>query len=296
MAAEVLNVTAAKYHKDPGDGVPSLTQSTAHTIISQSLLHAWTFHPRLGGKQRPSTKAKDGGSLIHKLILGKGADIAVLGVKDYRSNAAREARDNAIALGLIPVKEKDYEEAEHTATILKKRLADDYGIVFDGESEVAFRWQEEGVNGPVKCRAMMDHVKLSEGMIYDVKTIKEAHPKTCAAHMISYGYDIQNCAYTSCIEHVEPDLQGRVDMVFLFVEVKEPYSIVPARPSGMMRELGAMKWKRAVKLWERALATNKWPGYATEIIPLEPMPWHLSDQIVADAEDEEEEDEEETET
>jgi hypothetical protein len=293
MTAEILNVTSAEYHTDPGDGIPSLTQSTAHTIISQSLLHAWTFHPRLGGKQRPPTKAKDGGSLIHKLILGKGADIAVLGVKDYRSNAAKEARDNAIALGLIPVKEKDYEDAEHAANILKKRLADDYGITFDGESEVAFKWYEDGANGPVKCRAMMDHVKLSQGIVYDVKSIVNAHPKTCAAHMINYGYDVQNSAYTSCIEHINPELQGRVDFVFLFVEVKEPYSIVAARPSGMMRELGAMKWKRAIRLWERALATNKWPGYAAGIIQLEPMPWHMSDQLIADSEEDEDDEESE---
>jgi hypothetical protein len=292
VTAELLDVTAAQYHTDPGDGPPSLTQSTAHTIISQSLLHAWTFHPRLGGRQRPPTKAKDGGTLIHKLLLGKGQDLAVLGVKDYRTNAAREARDNAIAAGLLPVKEKDYEDAEHCANQLRKRLSNDYGIILDGDSEVAFKWDEVGENGPVKCRAMMDHVKLQGGVIYDVKSIKNAHPKTCAAHMVNFGYDIQRETYVSALEHLNPELQGRVDFVFLFMELAEPYSIVAARPSGMMRELGAMKWKRAIKLWERALATNKWPGYSTGVIDLEPMPWHLSDAIIADAEDDEEEDEE----
>jgi hypothetical protein len=124
MAARILDVTQAEYRSN-SSGVPCLSQSTAHTLLSQSPLHAWTFHPALGGQSRPRTDAKDGGTLIHKLLLGKGQDIAVLGVKDYRTNAAKEARDEAIALGKLPVKEADYENAENAANKLATRLLND---------------------------------------------------------------------------------------------------------------------------------------------------------------------------
>lgn len=287
MPARILDVTQAEYRSN-SSGVPCLSQSTAHILLSQSPLHAWTFHPALGGQSRPRTDAKDGGTLIHKLLLGKGQDIAVLGVKDYRTNAAKEARDEAIALGKLPVKEADYENAENAANKLATRLLNDYNIILSGESEVAFEWEETGQQGPVLCRGMMDHVKVSEGVIYDVKSTRSAHPRQCAASMVTYGADVQWAAYTNSLEKYNSDLLGRSDMIFLFMELDPPYAILPARPNGMMRELGAMKWARAVKLWEKCLTTDVWPGYSTDIVQLEPMPWHMAAEMVADSETDEE--------
>jgi hypothetical protein len=288
MTARILDIGQLEYRRGTtGSGaIPHLSQSTAHTLISQSPLHAWTFHPKLGGQQRERTDAKDNGTLIHKLLLGKGQDIAVLGVKDYRTNVAKDARDEAIAMGRLPVKEADYEVAEDGANRLRKRLIDDYGIVLDGESEVVFEWEEMGANGPVLCRGMMDHVKVSEGVIYDVKSTRSAHPKQCAASMVTYGADIQTATYVSALEKYKPELAGRIDMIFLFMELTSPYAILPARPNGMMRELGAMKWARAVKIWEKCLATDTWPGYSTDIVQLEPMPWHMTQALLDDAENE----------
>jgi hypothetical protein len=131
---------------------------------------------------------------------------------------------------------------------------------------------------------MMDHVKINDGIILDVKSTRSAHPKQCAASMVTYGSDIQAQAYVSALEKYKPELAGRVDMVFLFMELDPPYAILPARPNGMMRELGAMKWARAVKLWEKCLTTDTWPGYSTDIVQLEPMPWHLAAEMIADEE------------
>jgi hypothetical protein len=288
MPSRILDISQSEYRSN-NIGVPCLSQSTAHTLISQSPLHAWTFHPALGGQSRPRTDAKDSGTLIHKLLLGKGQDIAVLGVKDYRTNAAKEARDEAIALGKLPVKEADYEEAENASNRLATRLLNDYGIILNGESEVAFEWEEAGQQGPVLCRGMMDHVKISEGVIYDVKSTRSAHPRQCAASMVTYGADVQWAAYTNALEKYNSDLLGRSDMIFLFMELDSPYAILPARPNGMMRELGAMKWARAVKLWEKCLTTDTWPGYSTDIVQLEPMPWQMANELIADSETDEEE-------
>jgi hypothetical protein len=68
-------VTPEEYHKDL-DG-PTLSQSTAHTLIARSPYHAWLYHPRLGGKQREATKEMDLGAIVHELLLGKGRGFAV---------------------------------------------------------------------------------------------------------------------------------------------------------------------------------------------------------------------------
>src|SRR5438132_1009339 len=95
MTARFLDCTQAEYFADPCEQ-PSLSVSIATELILRSPLHAWQIHPRLGGLRRPTTEAMENGTLIHALLLGKGENrIAVLDVKDFRTNAAKEARDAA---------------------------------------------------------------------------------------------------------------------------------------------------------------------------------------------------------
>jgi len=65
-------------------------------------LHARYAHPKLGGGVRESTDAQNRGSIIHKLLLGKGSEIAIINHDDYRKTEAREARDAALNAGQIP--------------------------------------------------------------------------------------------------------------------------------------------------------------------------------------------------
>ena len=65
-------------------------------------------HPRLGGAQddeddAPSdrdSKAKELGTLVHRLVLNKGGDIVVIQADSFRTNAAKAERDLAKAAGL----------------------------------------------------------------------------------------------------------------------------------------------------------------------------------------------------
>lgn len=90
MTARILNVSEAAYHADPCPS-PSLSQSIAHTLITQSPRHARLEHPRLGGQQRASTKAMDEGAILHKLLLGAGADFEMVVADDWRTKAAKES-------------------------------------------------------------------------------------------------------------------------------------------------------------------------------------------------------------
>lgn len=284
MSGRILDVTEDEYFADPC-AVPSLSQSIAHVLVSESPKHAWLRHPKLGGVRSAPTKATDAGHVIHKLLLGKGANIEVLDVREYRSNADKALRDDAIAAGKIPMKRHEYEGIETAADVIRERLAES-GFALTGESEVAYEWEEPAQKGSVLCRARMDHVILDlaneRATILDVKKAASVNPKKLRRHFYDYGYDIQATAYPNALVALHPELAGRIDFVFLFCEIEPPYSIVPARPDGAFREIGMSRWTRAVDIWQRCLARNEWPSYCDRPIVLEPMPYQAQEELGAE--------------
>jgi hypothetical protein len=278
MTARVLDVSQAAYHADPLP-TPSLSSSIAHLLVSQSPKHAWLAHPRLGGGAPKRSRTLDTGSMAHELLLGCGKGIEVIDADDFKTKAAREARDAAYAVGKVPVLRDDLSDAQTVVEALKGQLLDLH-INLDGDSEVPLTWEEETMHGgKVLCRGMLDHLILDAGVIYDVKTIRSANPKVCQKHMLEYGYDIQWAAYTSAVGKLRPALEGRTDFVFLFCELEPPYCITPVRPSGSMRQLGSSKWNRAVESWAFCLATGKWRGYAEGIIEIDAPEYAIANEL-----------------
>lgn len=285
--ARILDVSEAEYFADPSDQ-PSLSQSIAKVLLDTSPLHAWSVHPRLGALENEDaddgeddTDATRGGKVIHKLLLGKGCDIEVINVDAYRTSAARAARDEAKAAGRVPMKAKQYDSLMAAAETIRGNLAIE-GIDLDdpeGESEVAVEWHEQGEHGPVTCRCRMDRVHLNRGAIWDLKKIVSADGKTCSKHVQSYGYHLQYASNTRALAALRPELAGRVDMLFVFMEVEPPYAVRVTRPSGVMVDMGLREWERAVLVWERCMRTNRWPGYGGGIVPLEPTHWHATEVL-----------------
>lgn len=287
--ARILDCTAEEYHKDPCDK-PSLSSSTAKVIVSQSPLHGWTRHPRYGKTEGDDesleaedddTKAKANGTLIHRLLLGKGADLVVIEADNFRSKAAREERDEAKAAGKIPVIARRLDELNSVVSILRARCADQ-GYEFNGESEIPIEWYERGLEGPVLCRSMIDHAYVDSGVSFDVKTIRNANPEYIARMFVENGYDIQDRAYTRALEQLRPNLTGRVDMTFLFMEIEAPYAVVPIVPDGGIQQIGKQRWERAVYLWERCLAKNEWPSYCSSRLIIEAPQWVISKHLGSD--------------
>lgn len=284
--ARILECTVEEYHKDPC-ATPSLSSSTAKVMVSQSPLHAWSRHPK-GGQAADAeeelqaddkdTKAKANGQLVHRLILGKGTDLVIVDAKDWRTNYAKDARDEAKAAGKQPVLAARFEELSKIAAILTSRCAD-LGYEFNGESEVPVEWYEQGAAGPVICRSMIDHLWLDHGKAVDVKTIRSANPRNISRSFVENGYDIQDRAYTRAIAQLRPKLKGRVELDFLFMEIEAPYAVVPYIPPAEYREIGKQRWGRAVSLWETCLAKNEWPSYCTGPVKGDPIPWVVAEHL-----------------
>ncbi|AMV24550.1 exonuclease VIII [Gemmata sp. SH-PL17] len=278
----IVDMTAAEYHRDPCPS-PSLSASIAKVLLNESPLHAWLKHPKFGGLRGEATEEMDSGTIVHEMLLGKGPVVEVLHFKDYRTDAAKAARDAARAEGLIPVLVHKYESLAAIARdlVTEIQLA---GFDLAGfRTEAPVFWYEETGLGPVLCRGMMDAVRIQAGAILDLKNTC-ADPKKFAKKAIDFGYDIQFAAYTSALRKLNPEIAGREDFVWLLAEelpegAPKRVALTVARPDGTLREHGRSRWKRACELWAKCLQTGHWPAYATEPVQIEAPVWALKEEL-----------------
>lgn len=262
-------VAAADYHADRVADGPTLSASVAKAIVGQSPWHGWLRHPRLGAGAAESTPDQDRGTLLHALTLEKGREqVVAVAAKDFRTKLAQEIRDRARAEGKTPVLAAEFDAALETAGAIRAAVAAETGVdlLAEGRREQVVVWEEATAHGVIRCRGMLDWSRFSarDGLVLDLKTCQDAHPRACAAHVLKYGHHLQAAAYASGVAKVLPDLEGRVDFAWVFVEVVPPPRravVTVARPDGLMQELGRSRWRRACETWAKCLKENHWPAY-----------------------------------
>lgn len=275
---QLLRMSASSYYADPCDQ-PSLSQSTAHTLLSRSPYHAWLEHPKLGGQAREATTAMDEGTVLHSMLLGTESGIEIIYHDDYRTNAAKLARDTAALAGKIPVKAKDHERLEECASAVITQLSK-LGITLTGEAEGVVLWIErDNQDRPIHCKARVD---LFDGcMITDLKSTNDAHPDKCLRLIIDGGYDIQAATYIDAVAKQLPDMAGRIKFRNIFFETEPPYLVSVVTQGETLLTLGRNKWSRAVNLWSECLHTNNWPAYGQ--VQVDAPAWALAKEMEAEA-------------
>lgn len=278
----LFQMKAADYHSDPCEK-PSLSASIAKKIVGQSPYHAWLAHPRFGGGHLHSD-SMDRGTLLHSMLLGHDPEeFALLEVDDFRTKAARAARDSARAEGKTPVKMADFRSAQVIAEEVHADLLKQ-GFALQGLSEIVALWTEEVDGVQVQCRGMLDHLMADIGLIVDFKSCETAHPQAVQRAIYNYGYDIQFGAYTSAYRKLFPDMAGREEFLWAFVEIlsgESPRSSVLQlyRPDGLMRELGSQRWHRGVKRWAECISRNHWPLYGDGPLQVSPQGWIVKEEL-----------------
>lgn len=295
------------YHADPCDR-PSLSSSLAGTIVNSSLAHAKLRHPKFGGDPGVSTTAMGLGDILHSLLL-TGEDsqrLAIIGelnpktneaYADFKTKRAKELRDDAIEAGKTPMLPHKAREARWMFRhIYEAMCAKGVGLVGVGQAEQVFIWEEVAENGHVvQCRAKMDNVDfaeqgwmppqyivgaelpaVTEGSITELKTCATAKPSECERAIVSSGYDIQCAAYISAIEHLHPELAGKVPFRWVFVEKEPPWCVTVMHPTESILEVGRIKWRHAVNRFGYALENDHWPDYTgTEPAWAFASPWAM---------------------
>jgi len=266
----IYTLTEEAYHADPCP-TPSLSRSSARTLLDRSPRHAWLTHPKLGGQSRPDSKAMAFGRLVHSLLLeGPQARITLLDHDDFRSKAARQDRDQAKAQGLLPVLRRDYDHAMAMVDAAKRQCADhDVALDFtQGQAEQTILWQEENL----WCRARIDWLPESPtAPVYDYKTTSlSAHPRALQRRLWDTGSELQAAFYRRGLSR----LRGHSpDFRFIVQETEPPYALTIASLSDEAMALAQKRIGQAITLWQRCLRENHWPGYPVTLQSTDAPAW-----------------------
>ena len=233
---------------------PSLSKGVIGNLIHRSPLHAYGDHPRLGGSKDDPNSRSDLGSAAHAMLLGGAEAIAFIDAEDWRTKAAKEARDEARTFGRIPMLAKQAAALDAMVSI-SKPILDDFG---SGDVEQTLIWKD----GESWGRARPDWLAADRKVVVDYKTATNADPLVWIRRvLLSSDYDLQAAWYLRGVGILE----GRADRDFLFLvqEITAPYacSVVGVGPE--MMDLANRKIEAGLRLWRECMTSNKWIGYST---------------------------------
>ncbi len=285
MNPGIYNLSSEQYHADPCP-TASLSSSIAGILLDQSPLHAYIAHPRLN----PNYVREDGnsrfdlGSAAHMMLLERREDrIVRVQADDWRTKAAKEARDAAQANGQYAVLERQYADI-----VAMCAAAQDYvqttelgDILATGTPEQSVLWQE----GDLWYRCRPDMLSSDRRICLDYKSTESAAPDAIAKQIGRMGYDLQAEFYTRGIAAVTGQEPA---FVFLFQEITAPYACSLISLANAFREVGRLKVNRALDLWTKCIKTDAWGGYSNRILYCEPRPWDLIDAETANTQSEQE--------
>lgn len=276
MTAQLLVMSAAEYHAGAGCPTPALSSSIAQALTYKSPAHAYAMHPKLGGQRTGSERRMEIGSVAHKLALGAGSEVSIISADSYRTKAAQEARDAAIAAGTLPILQDDYDAAEALAKPLAEAAAQYMGApISECLTERVILWQDGATQG--WRRVMMDLMSPDYRVLCDLKTtLGSAAPDECARRMYS-GYHIQRAFYERAVDELDPAGIGLRKFGFIFAEQAAPHGVSPPiELSEAGLHMGRKAVARACKIWDECVRSGEWPGYSREVHVAEPPAYSLS--------------------
>jgi hypothetical protein len=267
-------MTEAEYHADPVPG-GSLSSTGARKLLPPSCpaLYRWE-------QDHPVFKdVFDFGSAAHKLVLGAGPKIEVIDAKDWRTNAAKAARDQARANGFVPLLPHDWEHVEAMAAAIQDHpLA---GPLLDplagGKAEQSGFWIDEEFG--VWCRFRLDWLsgqRTRDGrpVIVDYKSSPCAEPETFARKSVAeFSYHQQDAFYCDGYSALTGE-----DPVFLFAvqEKQPPYLVSVVQLTEEDRQVGRERNRHAIERYRDCKAAGVWPGYGDDIEPITLPAWARS--------------------
>jgi hypothetical protein len=281
----LLVVPMDKYVADAFDGPPSLSSGLAHVLLTRSPRHAWTRHARLNPAWRPDDERRfDVGMAAHGVLL-EGLTVTALDFPDYRSTAARAARDEAKAAGKLPVLREDATAIEHMVANARAKITASPDLVGLGPllAEQTIRWKEtqdaETVSAWLRCRP--DWITEDHAVVLSVKTTRaSAEPDAFLRTLFGGGYDMQMAFEIAGVKA----LTGREPKyVWPVLEVDEPYAVSLVGPSPALIEYGQQRRRAAVNRWAFCLAEDRWPAYPDRIAYVDPPAWAMAQAMEREA-------------
>lgn len=217
-----------------------------------------------------STDAQDAGTVAHSILLDGHADnVVIVDATDWRTNAAKEKREDARSAGKVAVLAHKFPVIEamvDAARAYLESVKHDEPAIWQlfqpggGESELTMVWRD----GATLCRIRPDRISLDRKLIVDVKTTqRSAEPDSWGRYqMVGAGFYTSAAFYRRGVEAL---CKVSPAYCYLVIEQEPPHlcSLVGMDPHAFA--LGTQKIAVALEQWARCVARNEWPAYPTKI-------------------------------
>lgn len=286
----IYSIPAETYHMDP-IVVPSLSCSIARMLVRKTPRHAWQAHARFGSVGIIPTKVMDDGSAIHAMTAGqshlidvirtvygpktKNKDLIGKPVRDYKTDAASEERDEIRCMGHIPVLAHRLPEltACYQAATKQLQQAED-GEVFlsPGRSEVMAVSCEGGVYLRVLIDRLPDDRRLPPG---DLKCTELSAAPGGWERRLQTEYAFQDAFYRRVLRGAEG--HERPAMRFCVIELDPPHGTVIMAALPGLQALAEAEVERAVRIWRQCMQTDVWPLYPPFTAWVDAKPWQVTE-------------------
>lgn len=252
--------------------IDALSSNVAYKALTLSPAHA--LHYKTTERNH---KDADRGQIIHQLFLeGHEENLVAIDAPDWRTNAAKEARDEAYKANKFPVLAKEVAGLRESV----KRARDFVettelkGIFGNGMPEAVLEWDEDGM----PCKIRPDYLYAGrDGHGYHVSlktTSASADPNTWATRQMRTGYDFGLMFYHRGLKANGFDVEQR----FLVLEQTAPFGAVVFALDPAKAALAEMQVDRALKVWRQCLETNSFPGYSNQTHWVQAKPWEIAEE------------------
>lgn len=269
------------YHSDAQLPTAALSHSLAHIMVSRTPAHARAACRKLNPLLVPAESDQfDRGHAAHAVLFGGGEEkLVVIDADDWRSKAAKEARDSSRSCGLYPILRKYHDDVRRMADIARDtlaRCADLAGLdTTTGESEEAAIWSEGEGDERILLRIRPDWWSEKRDVILDYKTTAgSAHPNAWLRTMLTTGADLQEALY----RRGNAATGGPKKALFLFLvqENYAPFAAVPIALAASFRLFAEEKVGNAIFDWRASMMNGGWPSYPRRIAYVEPPAWAIT--------------------
>ncbi|AHB31663.1 exonuclease VIII [Arthrobacter phage vB_ArS-ArV2] len=235
-------ISNTEYHKDPALGSTSLK-----TLATRTPAH-WKWEA-----EHPVHKdVYDIGTVAHSLILeGDESGVVIVDATDWRTKAAKEAKDGARAAGKIALLQKEFDPIlAMRDAVMAHPLA---RAAFTGHrAEHSVFWEEDGL--ALKCRPDA----WQPGKLWDLKSTINADPNEFGKTAHNYGYHQSAAHYIDGIKELTGE---ELPFGFVLVEKTAPYLVSVVELDWEAIDLGRALNDRAKRIYRDCTETGKWPGY-----------------------------------
>lgn len=258
----IYDLTNAEYHADPVPG-GSLSSSGAKLLVPPSA--PALFRYRLDNPEYRDIF--DFGSAAHKVVLqDETALLDVIDAADWKTKAAREARDTARAEGRIPVLPHERDQVDAMADKIRQHpIASALFRPGSGKAEQSMFWRDQVTGQMLRCRPdwLPNQVDGKRLIVPDYKTAHSAERDAFSKSVASFGYHMQAAFYLDGIRALGVEL----DPAFVFVvqEKTPPYLVNVFELDMIAINIGRELNRRAIDTYVECKASDNWPGYATDV-------------------------------